>query len=63
MSIVSTFINSSTSVLAGSFFITSIGLAILAGGNNNSPSVIQKATIPVETVPLKPKIPAVPTGQ
>ena len=57
------FLTRATGVLAGSFFITSIGLAILAGGNNNSPSIINKVTAPVETVPLEPKKPAVPTGQ
>ena len=36
------FLTRATGVLAGSFFITSIGLAILAGGDNNSPSIINK---------------------
>jgi preprotein translocase subunit SecG len=57
------FLTRATGVLAGSFFITSIGLAILAGGDNSSSSVIQTVTTPVESVPLEPKTPAVPTGQ
>ena len=54
-----------TGVLAGSFFATSIVLAILAGGNDSPVSIIQDGSAPVqqEQAPMQPHQPAVPTGE
>lgn len=60
-----------TAVLAGSFFLTSIGLAILAGSNSGPVSIIQDGTgaggaAPTHQqapAPMQPHQPAVPTGE
>jgi len=52
-----------TGVLAGSFFLTSIVLAILAGNNNGPVSIIQDESAPVQQEPIEPPQPAVPTGE
>ncbi|MFT5180617.1 MAG: preprotein translocase subunit SecG [Alphaproteobacteria bacterium] len=52
-----------TGILAGSFFLTSIGLAILAGGNDGPVSIIQEEAAPVQQEPMRPHQPAVPTGE
>ena len=54
-----------TGVLAGSFFLTSILLAIMAGGNTTPISIIQNESAPVEQAPApaQPQQPAVPTGE
>ena len=53
-----------TAVLAGSFFLTSIVLAILAGGNDSPVSIIQEGPAPVQQqAPVQPDQPAVPTGE
>jgi preprotein translocase subunit SecG len=53
-----------TAVLAGSFFLTSIVLAILAGNTGGSVSIIQDGPTPVQQqAPMQPHQPAVPTGE
>lgn len=53
-----------TGVLAGSFFATSIVLAILAGANTGPVSIIQEApSATQQPVPTRPHQPAVPTGE
>lgn len=53
-----------TGVLAGSFFATSIVLAILAGANTGPVSIIQEApSATQQPAPMQPHQPAVPTGE
>ncbi|NNE82963.1 MAG: preprotein translocase subunit SecG [Alphaproteobacteria bacterium] len=58
-----------TAILAGSFFITSISLAILAGGNSGPTSILQDGAgggAPIHQqapAPMQPHQPAVPTGE
>ncbi len=53
-----------TGVLAGSFFATSIVLAILAGANTGPVSIIQEApSATQQPAPTRPHQPAVPTGE
>ncbi len=52
-----------TGVLAGSFFATSIALAILAGAHNEPVSIIQDGSAPTQQAPMRPHQPAVPTGE
>ncbi len=52
-----------TGVLAGSFFLTSIVLAILAGNHGGPTSIIQDESVPVQQEPMRPHQPAVPTGE
>lgn len=49
-----------TAILAACFFLTSIGLAILASAENDPTSIIDEV---VESIPELPALPAVPTGQ
>lgn len=49
-----------TAILAACFFLTSIGLAILANAENDPTSIIDEV---VESIPELPALPAVPTGQ
>jgi len=51
-----------TAVLATCFFLTSIGLAILAGAGTQSTSIVDEVlnSAPVDSTPAKP---TVPTGQ
>ena len=50
-----------TGVLAGSFFLTSIVLAILAGDHQGPISIIQEEPGASEQAPVQPPQPAVPT--
>ncbi len=52
-----------TGVLAGSFFATSIVLAVLAGNNEGPVSIIQDESVPTQQAPMRPDQPAVPTGE
>lgn len=52
-----------TGVLAGSFFLTSIVLAVLAGNTGGPVSIIQDESAPVQEEPMRPHQPAVPTGE
>ena len=52
-----------TGILAGTFFLTSIGLAILAGGGNSSKSITEKTPPATSQIPVKPAKPTVPTGE
>ena len=55
-----------TGVLAGSFFLTSIVLAVLAGTNEGPISIIQDETggaTQQQPAPMRPHQPAVPTGE
>jgi len=52
-----------TGILAGSFFATSIVLAILASGNNGPVSIIPDESVPTQQAPAEPQKPAVPTGE
>jgi len=49
-----------TAVLAAAFFITSIGLAILAGNGRQAPSIVDEV---IQSAPIIPETPAVPTEQ
>lgn len=49
-----------TAILAACFFLTSIGLAILAGAGNETVSIVDEV---IESTPELPALPAVPTGQ
>lgn len=49
-----------TAILAACFFLTSIGLAILAGAGNETISIVDEV---IETTPALPALPTVPTGQ
>ena len=51
-----------TAILATCFFLTSIGLAILAGAGTQSTSIVDEVlnSAPVDSTPAKP---TVPTGQ
>ena len=51
-----------TAILATCFFLTSIGLAILAGAGTQSSSIVDEVlnSAPVDSTPAKP---TVPTGQ
>ncbi len=52
-----------TGVLAGSFFATSIVLAVLAGGHDAPVSIIQDGAATEQPAPMRPHQPAVPTGE
>ena len=49
-----------TALLAAAFFVTSISLAILAGNGRQAPSIIDEV---IESAPVIPDTPAVPTEQ
>ena len=49
-----------TAILAACFFLTSIGLAILAGAENETISIVDEV---IESTPELPALPTVPTGQ
>ena len=49
-----------TAILAACFFLTSIGLAILAGAGNEPVSIVDEV---IEGTPELPALPTVPTGQ
>ena len=49
-----------TAILAACFFLTSIGLAILAGAGNETISIVDEV---IESTPELPALPTVPTGQ
>ena len=49
-----------TAILAACFFLTSIGLAILAGAGNETISIVDEV---IESTPELPALPSVPTGQ
>lgn len=49
-----------TAILAACFFLTSIGLAILAGAGNETVSIVDEV---IESAPELPALPTVPTGQ
>ncbi len=52
----------STAVLAGAFFLTSLGLAWLATGTRGPTSILD-APAPAQTQPAAPAEPAVPLGR
>ncbi len=52
-----------TGILAGSFFATSIILAILANTERGPVSIIQEESAPAQEAPIQPQQPAVPTGE
>ena len=49
-----------TAFLAASFFLTSIGLAILAGNGRQPTSIVDEV---IQSTPVIPETPAVPTEQ
>ena len=49
-----------TTFLAAAFFLTSIGLAILAGNGRQSTSIVDEV---IQSAPVIPETPAVPTEQ
>ena len=49
-----------TAILARCFFLTSIGLAILAGTGSEPVSIVDEV---IESTPSLPALPTVPTGQ
>lgn len=49
-----------TAILAAAFFLTSIGLAILAGNGRETTSIIDEV---IQSAPVIPETPAVPTEQ
>ena len=49
-----------TAILAASFFLTSIGLAILAGNGRQPTSIVDEV---IQSTPVIPETPAVPTEQ
>ena len=49
-----------TTFLAAAFFLTSIGLAILAGNGRQSTSIVDEV---IQSVPVIPETPTVPTEQ
>ena len=49
-----------TALLAAAFFITSIGLAILAGNGRQAPSIVDEV---IKSAPVISEIPTVPTEQ
>lgn len=60
---VASLLTRATGVLAGSFFATSIVLAVLAGNNGGPVSIIQDESAPTQQAPMRPHQPAVPTGE
>ena len=49
-----------TAILAAAFFITSIGLAILAGNGRQAPSIVDEV---IQSAPVISETPTVPTEQ
>jgi preprotein translocase subunit SecG len=49
-----------TAILAAAFFVTSIGLAILAGNGRQAPSIVDEV---IQSAPVIPETPTVPTEQ
>ena len=49
-----------TTFLAAAFFLTSIGLAILAGNGRQSTSIVDEV---IQSAPVIPETPTVPTEQ
>ena len=49
-----------TAILAAAFFLTSIGLAILAGNGRQAPSIVDEV---IQSAPVIPETPTVPTEQ
>ncbi len=52
-----------TAILAVCFFITSIGLALLAGGNRESGSILDAPAVETPVQPAEPAEPSVPLSQ
>ena len=52
-----------TAILAACFFLTSIGLAILAGAGNETISIVDEVIESTPELPALPTVPTVPTGQ
>ena len=53
-------LTSITTFLAAAFFLTSMGLAILAGNGRQSTSIVDEV---IQSAPVIPETPAVPTEQ
>ena len=51
-----------TAGLAVCFFITSIGLAILAGGNNTQRSIVDQPASSAPAEPAAPQLPRLPSN-
>ncbi len=52
-----------TAVIAALFMLTSLTLAILAGGERESRSILDQPPVPVEQVPAEPEGPSAPLAR
>jgi len=52
-----------TAVIAALFILTSLALAILAGGDRESRSILDQPPAPVEQAPAKPEEPSAPLAR